>query len=253
MTTAKVQLRHPLEYKAFAKFCDEMADIQPTVEAYFEDRYGRVRSVDTAEANQASEAEPLPTAGPDEPEGQTDEPKPTRERGQPSPGRKRRTKEEIAEDEAAAVAGTVEVSDEADPAGRIEAAQANISASPEDRVDPEAEADAEQDAADEAEADAEQDAADEAAEAAETKTEAYTLDDVRKVIGQYANKYGMEFAQADGPELIARVMGKKHDAAAPLKISDLGDDQALIKRAIDGANEMLVKNPFARIEKKAND
>lgn len=152
----------------------------------------------------------------------TDAPK--RERGQPSPGKARRTKAEIAEDEAAAAQA---------------AEQPNISVSPEDRQDP----DNPEPADDEETAAA--DAADEAAETAAAKT-ALTLDDVRNALSKYVTTYGMAAAQADGPKLIAKVLGKPHDDAAPCKISDLGEDQALLAKAIAGVDEMIAKDPFGR-------
>lgn len=96
-----------------------------------------------------------------------------------------------------------------------------------------------------------QDAADEAAETAAEKTDTLTLGDVRKALGDYVKAYGMEAAQADGPVLIAKVLGVAVDSEKPKKISDLGDDQALIKRAVEGVAEMIAKNPFNRTAKAA--
>jgi hypothetical protein len=117
----------------------------------------------------------------------------------------------------------------------------NITASPEDRQDPQNPEPVVDDAAT-----AEQDAEDEAAETAASAPGNLTLDDVRNALSKYVKAYGMEAAQADGPILIAKVLGREHDPEKPCKISDLGDDQALIERAIGGVAEMLEKNPFKR-------
>ncbi|AEI71046.1 helicase [EBPR siphovirus 2] len=102
-----------------------------------------------------------------------------RERGQPSAGRKRRTKEELAEDAAADAA---------------DAAAGNISTNPEDRRDPEAEDEAIPTAVDSPEVDA-QDEADEAAEeAARGGTDAVTLDTLRKLVAEISKKHGMPVA-----------------------------------------------------------
>lgn len=91
------------------------------------------------------------------------------------------------------------------------------------------------------------DAADEAAETAAAKVDGkLTLDDVRNALGLYVGAFGMAAAQADGPVLIAKVLGVPHDPAAPKKISDLGEDQVLLKRAVDGVAEMIAKDPFKR-------
>lgn len=162
---------------------------------------------------------------------QTEEAKPVRERGKPSPGRARRTKEEIAEDEAFERA-------EADAKARAEGenldgserreTQANISASPEDRKDPE-------NPADDDEATAAQDEADEAAEAEAAKQPdaPMTIEDLRAVVGPYQAKYGMENAALDLPPIWKGICGE--DCA---KMSMIPDDKiaevvAAIKKAYD--------------------
>lgn len=103
--------------------------------------------------------------------------KPARIPGQPSPGAKRRTKAEIAEDDAAAVANVASI-----------------------KTDVLAAADAAQTAYDSPE-DAAQDAADEAAEAAAHKT-GLTHDDLRQAVGRYQKKFGMAAAVAGVPTLL---------------------------------------------------
>lgn len=96
-----------------------------------------------------------------------------RQRGQPSPGKARRTKAEIAEDEAADAAVTA-------PKRMIAEYEYSIS-NGEERLNP----------------DDEQDAADEAAEAAANKTsDAPTHEDLRKALADYSKKHGMKAAVA---------------------------------------------------------
>lgn len=144
---------------------------------------------------------------------------PKRERGKPAPGRARRTKEEIAEDEAA---------EKAEAASAPAEPVANISTG-EERIDPTTTEDAAQDAADEA------------AEAEATKTPELSHDDVRAALKKYLDAYGTPAAMEDGPKVLKMLFG---DAAA--KVSDVPADQASLAKAIAGIEEMLVKNPFNR-------
>jgi hypothetical protein len=159
---------------------------------------------------------------------------PTRERGQPSPGKSRRTKAEIAEDEAADKA-------EADLLGAVDSALVDAGftkdepaaiSTGEERVGPED--DAETVAQDEADEKAE-------TEAARDPEKPLTLDDVRGALGAYVKAYGMDAAQADGPKVLKLVCGENC-----LKMSDIPDDQAKLKGVVDGINEMILKNPFER-------
>ena len=111
--------------------------------------------------------------------GNASEQKPVRERGKPSPGKARRTKEEIAEDEAA---------DKADAELRA-AGEETDAIVPDKHVETDDDATAEQDAAD---------------EAAETDAEAkeLTLDDLRKAVGVYAHKFGVAAASEDIRDII---------------------------------------------------
>lgn len=97
-----------------------------------------------------------------------------RKRGEPSPGKARRTKAEIAEDEAADAAKIRPVIDGVE--AKVNAA---ISTGAE-RIGPE-----------DSEADAEQDAADEKAESDAKRTAGSTLDDLRQALGEYSRKFGM--------------------------------------------------------------
>lgn len=106
-----------------------------------------------------------------------DQPKaeaPKRERGKPSPGRARRTKEEIAEDEAAdaADAAKQQAAEEADLKDDVKLAVSTG----EERVGP----------------DDAQDAADEAAET--EKTGLASIDVLRRLVGDYQKKHGMPAA-----------------------------------------------------------
>lgn len=152
-------------------------------------------------------------------------PEPKRERGKPSAGRARRTREEIAEDEAAERS-------EQEAAGEPAAISTG-----ENRAGPEDEPEVQ-----------EQDRADEQAEAEAAKAarvektgKVLTHDDVRTALGTYVTKYGMAAAQQDGPKLIAKVCGD-----GKVKISDIPDDQEVLGKVVAGVQEMLEKNPFGR-------
>jgi len=173
----------------------------------------------------------------------TEQEAPTRERGQPSPGKSRRTKAEIAEDEAAEekeLLGTtlekaevlMDMVEEAAAIGVSPAELKQAISTGDERVGPEDDAET-----------VEQDAADEKAEteAARDPEKPLSLDDVRGALGAYVKKFGMDAAQQDGPKVLKMVCG---DACA--KISDIPDDQAKIKGVVDGIGEMLTKNPFQR-------
>ena len=144
---------------------------------------------------------------------------PKRERGKPSQGRARRTKEEIAEDEAA------DAADAAAPA----AEEKPMISSGEERIDPTTEADAEQDAADEA------------VEAEATKPAELTHDDVRAALQKYLTAFGTPAAMEDGPKVLTMMFG-----AEVTKVSAVPADQASLGKAVAGIDEMLTKNPFAR-------
>jgi hypothetical protein len=119
-----------------------------------------------------------------------------RVRGQPAPGKARRTKAEIAEDDAA------------DAGSETTGA---ISTNPENRVGPEDDAETET-----------QDAADEAAEVEEGRDaeEPLTADDLRQAVGRYNAKFGMEATVAN----INGIIGSKQ--------SDVPNTQEALAAAI---------------------
>lgn len=129
-----------------------------------------------------------------------------RERGKPSPGHARRTKEEIAEDKAA---------DERD-AALAAAGEETGAIVPDKHVEVEGAADSPEDVA--------QDAADEAAETAE-QGKALTLDDLRKASGMYAHKFGVAAASEDIRDIIGKPL---------LEVSDdeLADAIAKVNNAV---------------------
>lgn len=147
------------------------------------------------------------------------EEQPVRERGKPAPGKARRTKEEIAEDEAA---------DKAD-AGAAAAEEKPAVSTGEERIDPTSEADAAQDAADEQ------------AEVEQTTTAKLTHDDVRAALKKYLDAYGTAAAMEDGPKVLTLMFGE-----GKVKVSDVPEDQEALQKAIDGIGEMLAKNPYKR-------
>lgn len=169
-----------------------------------------------AESNPAVPLEPV--AGPTAEQGvPSDTAK--RERGKPAAGRARRTKEEIAEDEAA---------DKVDAATPAEEAKPAISTG-EERIDPTTAEDAAQDAADEA------------AEAEAAKVPDLTHDDVRAALKKYLDAFGTAAAMEDGPKVLKMLFG-----ANAAKVSDVPADQEALAKAIAGIDEMLAKNPFNR-------
>lgn len=160
-----------------------------------------------------------------EPEAPAPEAAPTfRERNRPGEGRARRTKEEIAEDkELDVAAGEAGVSDgtvdemleqygHATTIAKLKELAAekaeprNISASPEDRVNPEDEA---------------QDKADEAAEveAARDPENPLTVDDLRSVMGKYVEAHGMPATQEDGPAIFKSALGNPPAGEESWKLS----------------------------------
>ncbi|MCY0148345.1 hypothetical protein OEG84_11640 [Hoeflea sp. G2-23] len=171
---------------------------------------------------------------------------PTRERGKPSEGRKRRTKEEIAEDEAA------------DAADAAAAASKPAISTGENRVGPED--------------DAETEAADAADEAAETESTGLApIDQLRRAMGAYQKKFGMAEAvklveeggligrgitdidEADIPAAVERVnaavAGAKTEtkAAAETPTATKEDAVAAMKRyalEFDGQNTDPANMPF---------
>lgn len=149
------------------------------------------------------------------------EEQPVRERGKPSPGKARRTKEEMEEDEAADKA-------DAEAAEKAAADKPAISTGDE-RIDPTTEADAAQDKADEA------------AEAETTKSADLTAEDVRAALKKYMDAYGQAAVMEDAPKVFAMMFGE-----GTAKVSDVPTDQASLQKAIAGIEEMRVKNPFKR-------
>lgn len=164
----------------------------------------------------AKPAAVVETATIEEPEA----PAPQRERGKPAPGRSRRTKEEIAEDEAA---------DAADQDAADEPA-ANISTG-EERVDPE---------------EAAQDKADEKAEIA-ASTEELTRDDVKAAMVGYVSKFGMAATHEDGPKIFVEALGTPPEGEEFWKLSLVPeDDQAALAKAIEVWGKCVELNPFKR-------
>lgn len=140
-----------------------------------------------------------------------------RERGKPSGGRSRRTKEEIAEDEAA---------DAADAAAAAAAGAQNISTGEECKDPAE---------------DVEQDKKDEAADAVNAPAAEATVEGLRSVMGEYAKVYGMQAVQADGAKIFVAALGTPTEGAT-WKVSTVPADK--IGMAVTAWSEALVKNPF---------
>lgn len=158
----------------------------------------------------------------------------TRERGKPAPGKARRTKEEITEDEAADAADQANATDSY---SSIDAAikQQGISTG-EERVDP-------------AEVEA-QDKADEQAEVEQTRKDdkPLTIDDVKAVVTAYVGKYGMPAVQEDGPKIFVEALGAPPEGEAYWKMSLLPDDQAKLAKVVSVWQKAVELNPLKRDE-----
>lgn len=150
---------------------------------------------------------------------------PKRERGKPAPGRARRTKEEIAEDEAA---------EKAD--GATQPARALISTG-EERIDSNQVDD---------EATANQDAEDEAAEVAATRTAPVTIDDVKETVNKYVEKFGLPATQEDGPKIFVEALGNPPAGEAFWKFSILPNDPEKLAHVKAVWARCIAENPLKR-------
>lgn len=138
-----------------------------------------------------------------------------RERGKPAPGRARRTKEEIAEDEAA---------EKAEASGALASGTQQSISTGDERVGPE----------DDAETQAQDRADEEAEEAGNTEAAApLTVMDGKAAIGVYLGKHGMEAAQADGMAIFVSALGEPPAGKAWgwTMLAEKGD-QSLIDKAV---------------------
>lgn len=242
-----LDLYHPVELRAFAVFLTAVADNYDNQVKEKQDAYGQlgIGGIDNAlnpvwrnqTATEIGEGEQKANMVVDEAAFLGEQANTTtasaRKRGEPSPGHKRRTKAEIAEDERAEEA---EAKARMDPETQAILAEtqkglASISTGSE-RVAPDDDPETEQ-----------ADAADEADETAKAGAE-LTHDDIRNALGKYVQKFGMDAAQIDGPKVFALALKDP----AITKISLVPGDQKSLKLAVDGVNEMLTKNPFQRTE-----
>lgn len=133
---------------------------------------------------------------------------PQRERGKPSAGRARRTKEEIAEDDAADAADAAQTAETAAVPAE-EAVQSN----------PVEEA---------------QDAADEAADPVNAPASEATRDDVRAAMVEYSQKNGMPKLTAD----MSTLLGRLWPDGSVTKLSEIPEDAAAFASVIDGLKGM---------------
>lgn len=229
----KLEITRDYEMAAFAEYCRVVAaaeaqwqrDNPPAVFGLgaIDRTPGVWRNSTVAETTETAAGEAMTNGG-----GVTEQPAsaPARKRGEPSPGNKRRTKAEMAEDEAAEAAEN--------------AAKQNISTG-EARIDPE------NPEADDSASDSEQDAADEAAEveAHRDPEKPLTIDDVKAAVMAYAEKYGMPAAQADGPRIFVEALGAPPKGEEFWKFSILPvDDQEKIRKVISIWQRATTENPF---------
>lgn len=170
---------------------------------------GFVRAVaeDTGFATERPAAAP---ADAQQPDGDDEAPATAeRERGKPAPGRARRTKAEIAEDEAADAAEFApeakKLAEEGAQQFAEDRAAMNISADPENRVDT---------------AEAEQDAEDEAADPVNASGPEATRDDVRAEMQAYMNKFDIVRLNAD----MTSILKARWPDGSVTKLSEIPED-----------------------------
>ena len=150
---------------------------------------------------------------------------PKRERGKPAAGHARRTKAEIAEDDAAdkadAAAQTARAEAHVDEQAVAETRQ--ISSAPENRIDPANVA--------------AQDAADEAAEREDKAGRGHdaTRHDVHVALMRYLELFGTPAAMDDGPAILSR-------HAHATKISELPDDPQIFAAVVNSVGKACVIN-----------
>lgn len=157
--------------------------------------------------------------------GETAEQTAVRERGKPAPGRARRTKEEIAEDDAA----------EALAESAAAAASKPSISTGEERVDP---ADVEA-----------QDKADEKAEVEATRKEdkPLTIDDVKALLNGYVQKFGLPATQEDGPLIFKEALGVPPEGEPYWKLSLLNDaSQEALGKVVTTWKKAIELNPLKR-------
>lgn len=147
-----------------------------------------------------------------------------RKRGEPSPGKARRTKAEIAEDEAA---------DAGDASGSLGEKPNHADALTDD---------GEQDSAEVAA----QDAADEAAEVEETAGAEVTIEDVKAVVGLYVKSYGMAATQEDGPKIFAEALGAPPEGEPYWKMSLVPKEQPILQKCVATWKKAVELNPLKR-------
>lgn len=225
----ELELWASTQLDAFGDFCKALAAAQKAEEkeklAYYDTAMPKILGGATSQPAEGALLHDVPV--PAEDDGSIPA-SPKRERGKPAPGRARRTKEEIAEDEAA---------DKADAASGI---GLGIS-SGEERVGPEDGPEVQaQDAADEqAEVDANRDA-----------EAPLTIEDLKMAMSEYVTKFDMGAAQEDGVNIFGDALGKPPGGEQFWKMSiAAAAGQETLKKAIAAWKAAAAGN--ARYVKKA--
>jgi hypothetical protein len=70
---------------------------------------------------------------------------------------------------------------------------------------------------------------------------AITHQDIRDLMGTYANTFGMKAVQTDGPVILSRLFGE-----GKVRASDIPDDTDALKKAYDALNRAIETNEFKR-------
>lgn len=70
---------------------------------------------------------------------------------------------------------------------------------------------------------------------------ALTHQDIRDLMGSYANTFGMKAVQLDGPVILSRLFGE-----GKVRASDIPDNPDALKKAFDALNKAIETNEFKR-------
>ena len=70
---------------------------------------------------------------------------------------------------------------------------------------------------------------------------ALTHQDIRDLMGTYANTFGMKAVQSDGPVILSRLFGE-----GKVRASDIPDNPEALKKAFDALNRAIEINEFKR-------
>lgn len=167
--------------------------------------------------------------------GEAASPAVKRERGKPSPGRQRHSRQEVEEDEAAEAAEAAQRAgvEPAAPEPVIEEPPAPVQqiSAGEERIDPAA--------------DPEPPAADIFAEPA-PPAEPKTLEDVKRALGAYVTAFGMAAAQTDGQLIFREVLGAPPAGETAWRMTLIPADGGKFDAVVAAIERAIAVNPYKR-------